>query len=66
MADELTFEITSDGRSKVTTDLVSQPNHQNSETVLKTIAQLTGGPATRKARTDIKKGKHQHHHSQKS
>lgn len=66
MADELEFDILPDGRAKVTTGVISQPNHVNSENVLRFIANLTGGPSKRTARTDVKKGDRKHHQHSKS
>lgn len=66
MADELIIEVLPDGRCKCTTPEIGMANHQTAEGIFRTIAQLTGGPTTRKARTDVKKTTHKHHHSQKS
>jgi len=66
MADSLEFTVLPDGRARVITDEISMAQHLNSEQLLKFLAQLTGGPAKRTARTDVKKGDHKHHHHQKS
>lgn len=61
--DILDVEILPDGRIKVTTDDISQPNHMNAENFMKFIAQATGSPARTTSRNKhINAHSHTHEH----
>jgi len=53
-------EILADGVIKSVTDAVSAENHSSAEAFFKLLAQLTGGPTTRKARGDVAHSHHTH------
>lgn len=58
--DRIKIEVLADGTIKSTTDAVSPENHQNAETFMKTLGQLTGGEMHREGRGDV--AEHHHHH----
>ena len=58
--DKIKIQILADGTIKSTTDAVSPENHSNAEAFMLLLAQLTGGPTTRKARGDVAHTYHTH------
>lgn len=57
--DKVEIKILEDGRIKVETDSISQPNHLNADKLLDFISQLMGGEVIRE------KKKHSHVHQSK-
>jgi hypothetical protein len=62
--DNIEVIFTDDGKIKIITDPISQPNHTNADKFIKAIAQLMGGGVVYEKRTDgtHRHGEHSHSH----
>ena len=62
--DTLDIEILEDGTIKITSPLVSAPNHASAAEFFRTVARLSGGEVKTAKRTDKTHHSHTHEHEQ--